>query len=68
LFNKAILKAGMVIIITKPWSTMNYTSTSVACDEICSNYSEAFLLFHVGEIVEQWDIFLSNKRSTWDLF
>ena len=58
----------MVIIFTKAWGAVYNTSTGVACDKISSNNCETLLLLHVLEVIEEGNVFLSNKCLTWDLF
>ena len=68
LLYKAILNAGVVIILTKAWSAMHNAGTGVACDEISTDNCEAPLLLHVLEVVEEGNVFLSDECLTWDLF
>ena len=58
--DQTVLHARLVIILTKAWGAVHNTSTSVRCDEVSTNDSEALLLLEMLEVLEQRHIALTN--------
>ena len=65
--NKTVLNTRLVIVLTKAWSTVDNTSTSIGSDEVSADDSEALLLFKMLEVFKQGNITLSDEVLSWNL-
>lgn len=63
----AISNAGGIIVLTKAWSAVNNTGTSVLSDKATTKNLEAAISSSLLEIGEQRLVFLANKLLTLEL-
>ena len=64
--HKSLINTHIIIILTKARRTMHNTRTLLISHKLSSHHRETILRLHLREILKQWHISLSLKRTTFE--